>query len=374
MTPTTMRAAVLAAPGEPLAIEHLPVPSPRQGEALIKVIACGLCHSDLHVLGGKIAFPTPAVLGHEVSGEVVALGPGAQRPGIIPGKKVAAAFLMPCGACPDCDRGRDDLCQNFFELNRGRGVLYDGTSRLARADGQTVAQYSMGGLAEYAVLPATALTPLPDGMDALAAATLGCAAFTAYGAVRRGADLRAGETCAVVAVGGVGGYICQIARALGAAQVIAVDVAEDKLAAALEAGATAAVNSAVDDAVRRVMELTSGRGVDVAFEALGRPETWGTALSLLAPGGRMTPIGLGAGGQSAQVPINQLVRNSQRIVPSYGALTRQDLATVVELADCGAIDYRKVVTRRLGLDQAWDGYQALARGEVLGRAVVDLSA
>jgi S-(hydroxymethyl)glutathione dehydrogenase/alcohol dehydrogenase len=369
-----MRAAVLTAPGEPLRLEELPVPKPGPGEVLLRVAACGLCHSDLHVLGGAIAFPTPAVLGHEVSGEIAALGPGPAREGLKVGQPVAAAFLMPCGACPECDRGRDDLCPKFFNLNRLRGVLYDGTSRLARADGQAVYQYSMGGLAEYAVLPATSVTPLPDGMDRLAAATLGCAAFTAYGAVRRGARLLHGETCAVVATGGVGGYICQIARALGASQVIAVDVAQDKLDEALGRGATAAVNSSTSDAAQAVQDLTSGRGVDVAFEALGRPETWSTALSLLAPGGRMVPIGLGAGGKAAAVPINQLVRLSQRIIGSYGALTRQDLAAVVELAHTGQIDYRSVVTRRLPLEGAAEGYAALARGEVLGRAVVDLTA
>jgi S-(hydroxymethyl)glutathione dehydrogenase/alcohol dehydrogenase len=367
-----MRAAVLTAPGAPLRVEELPVPVPAGGEVLLKVTACGLCHSDLHVLNGHIAFPVPAVLGHEVSGEIAALGPGTAHTGLRPGQAVAAAFLMPCGSCPECNRGRDDLCPNFFQLNRLRGVLYDGTSRLARANGETVYQYSMGGLAEYAVLPATSLTPLPAAVDQFAAATLGCAAFTAYGAVRRGADLRYGETCAVVAVGGVGGYICQIARALGAAQVIAVDVSDAKLTAALAAGATAAVNSAKDDAAQAVMALTGGRGVDVAFEALGRPETWATALDLIGPGGRMVPIGLGAGQQTAAVPINRLVRTSQRIIGSYGALTRQDLATVVDLAARGVIDYRGVVARRLSLDQADQGYSALAAGEVVGRAVIDL--
>jgi S-(hydroxymethyl)glutathione dehydrogenase/alcohol dehydrogenase len=369
-----MRAAVLTAPGTPLTIEELPVPAPKAGEVLLEVAACGLCHSDLHVLGGQIAFPTPAVLGHEVSGTVAALGPGLERSDLKTGQPVAAAFLMPCGSCPECARGRDALCPAFYQMNRLRGVLYDGASRLARPDGQTVYQYSMGGLAEYAVLPATSVAPLADGMDPIAAATLGCAAFTAYGAVRRGADLRHGETCAVVAVGGVGGYACQIARAMGAAQVIAVDVAEDKLTAAHAAGATHTVNSATHDAVQAVREITSGRGVDVAFEVLGRPETWATALGLVAPGGRMIPIGLGGGGQAAQVPINQLVRTSLRIQGSYGALTRQDLAAVIGLAAQGVIDYRGVVTRRLALEEAGAGYQALAQGEVLGRAVVEMAA
>jgi S-(hydroxymethyl)glutathione dehydrogenase/alcohol dehydrogenase len=369
-----MRAAVLAAPGSPLRIEQLPVPRPGPGELLLKVRACGLCHSDLHVLNGHIAFPTPAVLGHEVSGQIAALGAGLERTGLEVGQPVAAAFLMPCGQCPECDRGRDDLCPNFFQLNRLRGLLYDGASRLARASGETVYQYSMGGLAEYAVLPATSVTPLPADMDQLAAATLGCAAFTAYGAVRRGADLRVGETVAVVATGGVGGYICQVARALGARQVVAVDVADAKLEAALAVGATHAVNSATVDAAQAVGEITGGRGVDVAFEALGRPETWATALSLIRPGGRMVPIGLGAGQQAAAVPINQLVRSSQRIIGSYGALTRQDLATVVDLARRGAIDYRGVVARRLPLEAAQDGYAALAAGEIVGRAVIDMDA
>jgi S-(hydroxymethyl)glutathione dehydrogenase/alcohol dehydrogenase len=367
-----MKAAVLVAPGKPLQIEELPTPKPGPGEVLLKVSACGLCHSDLHVLGGHIAFPVPAVLGHEVSGVIAQLGPGVERPGLEVGQAAAAAFLMPCGRCAECDRGRDDLCPNFFNLNRLRGVLYDGTSRLARANGDVIHQYSMGGLAEYAVLPATALAVLPDSMDPVAAATLGCAAFTAYGAVRRGADLRVGETCAVVAVGGVGGYICQIARAVGARQVIAIDVAEDKLEAARQAGATHTVNSAQQDAAQVVAQITGGRGVDVAFEALGRPETWATGMAALSSGGRMVPIGLGGGKQTAQIPINQLVRTSQRIIGSYGALTRQDLAAVVDLANRGLIDYQGVVTRRLRLDQAEEGYRALGRGEILGRAVIEM--
>lgn len=371
--PDTMRAAVLRRPGEGLAVETLRTPRPGPGEALLQVTACGLCHSDLHVRGGAIGFPVPAVLGHEVSGRVVELGPGAERGGLRIGEPVVAAFLMPCGSCEACARGRDDLCGPFFTFNRQRGQLFDGRTRLRTAAGEPVAMYSMGGLAQYAVVPVTALTPLLDGMDPVAAAVLGCAALTAYGAVRHGADLRAGETVAVVATGGVGMAIVQVARALGARRVIGIGVSDEKLAAARAAGATHAVNSSSRDPREAVLEITGGRGVDVAFEALGSPATWATALAVLADGGRMVAVGLGDGAQTAAVPINQLVRRSQRIVGSYGARTRTDLPAVVRLAAEGALGYRELVTRRLALDEADQGYELLAGRLVTGRAVVDMS-
>lgn len=322
---------------------------------LIKVAACGLCHSDLHVIGGAIAFPLPAVLGHEVTGTIVEVGPGNEHTGLEVGQNVAGGFLMPCGQCEACAAGRDELCGPFFDLNRLKGLLYDGTTRLAALDGEPIHMYSMGGLAEYAVIPSTSVAVAPDDIDLVPAAILGCAAMTGYGAVRRGADLRFGETVAVVATGGVGTNIVQIARAFGASQVIAIDVDDDKLAPMPGYGATAVVNSVTHDAREEVLKLTNGKGVDVAFEALGIPATWTTALDVLADGGRMVPIGLGAGVQTAGVEINRTVRRSQSILGSYGARTRQDLPAVVDLAARGVINYKDVVSRRLPLAEAGAG-------------------
>ena len=371
--PETMKAAVLRDHEVGLQIETLRTPRPKAGEVLIKVAACGLCHSDLHVIGGAIAFPLPAVLGHEVSGTIVELGPGNEHTGLTVGQKVAGGFLMPCGQCDACASGRDELCGPFFDLNRLKGVLYDGTTRLATLDGEPVAMYSMGGLAEYAVIPSTAVAPVPDTIDMVPAAILGCAAMTGYGAVRRGADLRFGETVAVVATGGVGSNICQIANAFGARQVIAIDVDDEKLEAVKKFGATAVVNSVKQNAREEVLKLTDGKGVDVAFEALGIPATWATAMDVLADGGRMVPIGLGAGRQTADVEINRTVRRSQKILGSYGARTRQDLPAVVDLAARGVIDYNDLVTRRYKLEDVAEGYEALRNREVQGRAVVDMS-
>lgn len=371
--PDTMRAAVLRDYDKGLQVETIRTPRPKAGEVLIKVTACGLCHSDLHVIGGAIAFPLPAVLGHEVAGTIVELGPGTEHTGLEVGQQVAGGFLMPCGQCRHCAAGHDELCEPFFELNRLKGVLYDGTTRLYALDGEPIQMYSMGGLAEYSVVPATALAPVPEGVDPVSSAILGCAAMTGYGAVRRGADIKYGETVAVVAVGGVGSNIVQIARAFGASQVIAIDVADDKLEAVKAFGATATINSMTQDAREEVLKLTNGRGVDVSFEALGIPSTWNTALDVLADGGRMVPIGLGAGRQTAEVEINRTVRRSQSILGSYGARTRQDLPAVVDLAARGIINYDDLVTRRFSLDEAAAGYEALRNRAVQGRAVVDMS-
>ena len=188
--PETMRAAVLRDTAKGLEVETLQTPRPRNGEVLIKVTACGLCHSDLHVISGAIAFPLPAVLGHEVTGTIVEVGPGNEHSGLAVGQQVAGGFLMPCGQCDACAAGHDELCAPFFSLNRLEGKLYDGETRLATPDGEQVAMYSRGGLAEYAVVPSTSVAVAPEGTDMVSAAILGCAALTGYGAVRRGADLR----------------------------------------------------------------------------------------------------------------------------------------------------------------------------------------
>lgn len=363
-----MSAAVLESAPGPLRVEQIPVPEPRDGEVLVRVNACGVCHTDLHVIKAEVAFPTPAVLGHEISGTVAALGPGVT--GLTPGTPIVSAFIMPCGRCRPCGAGRDDLCDNFFSMNRLRGTLYDGTTRLRRVNGTPLSMYSMAGLAEYAVVPATDVFPLPASLPLSESCVLGCAVFTAFGAVRHAADLRGGERVAVVAVGGVGLNIVQIARAFGASQVIAIDVRDSKLAAARQLGATDVVNGATTDVTKRVQELTDGRGVDVAFEVLGRPETFAQALELIGDGGRMVAVGIAAGKTAASVEITRLVRRGLRIIGSYGARTRSDMPEIIRLAARGIFRPESMVTKRFTLADADDAYQALARGEIVGRAIV----
>src|SRR4029434_8553783 len=170
-----MTAAILNQVASPMRIERIPIPQPRAGEALVRVHACGVCLTDLHGIKGEVGVPTAAVLGPESSGTIEALGPDTNGPG--KGTRIVAPFIMPCGTCALCEAGRDDLCEKFFGMNRLKGTLYDGTTRLHRDDGSPVAMYSMAGLAEYCVVPVAGLFPLPDSLPPVESAVLRGAGF-----------------------------------------------------------------------------------------------------------------------------------------------------------------------------------------------------
>jgi S-(hydroxymethyl)glutathione dehydrogenase/alcohol dehydrogenase len=363
-----MKVAIFEGVGRRLSVEDIPRPQPRQGEVLIKVAACGVCHSDLHVIKGELPYPTPTVLGHEMSGTIVEVAPDVLR--LKPGDRVVSTFILPCGNCASCNRGRDDLCENFFAVHRAKGVLYDGETRLHRADGTPLAMYSMSGLAEYSVAPATAVFPIPPGVKLHEACILGCAVPTAYSAVRHQGDVRPGATVAVVGAGGVGSNIIQVARAFGAAEVIAVDIREDKLAAARRLGATQGVNGAEGDPAAQIRALTGGKGVDVAFEALGRTETVVTAFDAVRDGGRVVVVGLAPTSVAAPIEITRLVRRSVSVLGSFGARMRSDLPPLIDLVARGEVSTEQLVTQRFTLETAAEAYDALSRGEITGRAMV----
>jgi S-(hydroxymethyl)glutathione dehydrogenase/alcohol dehydrogenase len=354
-----------------LVVEEIPKPQPKAGEVLLKVSACGVCHTDLHVIKGEVKFPLPCVLGHEISGVVEAVP--ADVKAVRPGDAVVCSFIMPCGVCHYCVRGRDDLCETFFAMNRLKGTLYDGQSRLHRADGSPLAMYSMGGLAEYAVVPATDVFSAPANVPLTDACILGCAMMTAYGALKNQARVQPNESVAVVGTGGVGSNVIQVAKAFGAGQIIAIDIRDDKLAAAQELGATHGVNAATGDAVAEVLAITDGRGVDVAIEALGRPETVVNAFMMTRDGGRVVVIGIAPGTTTAGIEITRLVRRGIHLMGSYGSRVRTDMPDVLGLAAHGQVSPSRPITRRYGLEQADDAYAALSRGEIVGRAIVTMA-
>jgi succinate semialdehyde reductase (NADPH) len=365
-----MQAVVLSEVGGHLAIEEIPTPQPKSGEVLVKVIACGVCHTDLHVIKGEVKFPLPCVLGHEISG-VVAEVP-ADVKAVRPGDAVVCSFIMPCGVCHYCVRGRDDLCETFFGMNRLQGTLYDGESRLRRSDGSPLAMYSMGGLAEYAVVPSTDVFPAPAKVPLTDASILGCAMMTAYGALKNQARLQPNESVAVVGTGGVGSNLIQLAKAFGAGLIIAVDIRDDKLAAARDLGATHGVNAAQGDPVAEVLAITGGRGVDVAIEALGRPETVVNAFMMTRDGGRVVVVGIAPGTTTAGIEITRLVRRGIQLMGSYGSRVRTDMPDVLGLAAHGLVSPSRAITRRYLLEQVDNAYAALNRGEIVGRAVVTM--
>lgn len=357
--------------GGRLSVEELMKPVPKEDEVLVKVAACGVCHTDLHVMEGDVAFPSPAVLGHEISGTVEEVGVNVKS--VKKGDRVVSPFIIPCGYCRFCRQGLDDMCENFFRLNRLQGKLYDGNTRLFRRDGTPVWMYSMGGLAEYAVVPSTSVFRLPESLDLQTSCILGCAVFTAYGAVVNQAELKQRETVAVIAVGGVGMNILQICKHVGASKIIAVDVSEEKLTKVRELGATHTINSAVSKAADEVFRITNGEGVDVAFEALGRPETIQTAFNSVRDGGRAVVVGIAGQKKTVEIDITRLVRRSIRILGSYGARTRRDMPEVIKLTEEGIIDPRRIVSKSYRLEQAADAYSDLKEGKIVGRAIITLS-
>jgi S-(hydroxymethyl)glutathione dehydrogenase/alcohol dehydrogenase len=257
-------------------------------------------------------------------------------------------------------------------MNRLKGTLYDGTSRLRRANGTSLAMYSMGGLAEYAVVPATDVFPAPTHVPLADCCILGCAMMTAYGAVKNQARIQPSDRVAVVGVGGVGSNVIQMARAFGAGEIIAVDIRDDKLEASRGLGATHTVNAAQEDAVAAVRALTNGLGVDVAIEALGRPETVVHAFNMVGDGGRMIVIGIAPGTTTAPIEITRLVRRGIQLMGSYGSRVRTDLPEVLALAARGQVSVSQPITRRYRLEQADEAYATLNRGEIVGRAIVTM--
>jgi succinate semialdehyde reductase (NADPH) len=364
----TMTAAVVDAPDGTLSIESIPVPLPGKEEVLVKVAACGACHTDLHVMKGEYTFPFPCVLGHEVAGHIIELGADVENLEV--GDRVVASFVMPCGRCGHCARGHDNLCERFFGINRARGHLYDDTSRLSRPDGQELAMFSAAGLAEYAVIPATSVFGVPENVTLESASILGCSVLTAYGAARHAANLLAGQTVAVVATGGVGLGIIQIAKAFGASQIIAVDIRQDKLDAARRLGATEVVNATEINPVDAVRDLTTGRGVDAAFEVLGSPRTLEQAFMMTADGGTTVLVGVGVGDAAASIPLTYLLRHQIRIVGSYGGRPRTDMPVLLQMAAAGQIDLDATISGRRPLADAESVYQQLGAGNVVARLLL----
>jgi len=369
-----MGAAVWRGDADPsnMCVEILKTPIPKENEVLVKVKACGVCHTDLHCIKGEVPFPSPAVFGHEISGEVVSCGEGVD---IAAGTKVVSPFIMPCGSCHFCEIGEEDTCETFFNMNRLHGHLYDGDSRLYKSDGEKIAMYSMGGLAEYAVVPKTAVFVLPPMLADhwyAESSILGCAFFTAIGAIRNAAHLQANHSVCVIGCGGVGGAVIQLAKHLGASPIIAIDIGERALNLAKTMGADYTINASQENTVDQVSKITDGRKVDVAFEVIGLKQTFEQAFHCVRDGGKACYIGISDVAVKAEVPITHIVRRRITLAGSYGARASSDMPNLIQMAADGGVDFKNAVTTRFSLDNAADAYSKLANGEIAGRAIVEI--
>ena len=361
---------VLASSSKEIVGETLELEAPCAGEVLVEVAACGVCHTDLHVIKEEVNFPRPAVLGHEVSGVVVEIGAGVAH--VKPGDRIVASFIMPCGACRHCQTGLEEICEVFFDNNRLSGQLLDGTTRMHRTDGTPVAMYSMAGHSSQTVIPASAVFVLPDPIDLHDAAILGCSIFTAYGSVFQTGDVQAGDTVAVVAAGGIGLSITHLAAAAGASRIFVIDLDDAKLALAKELGATDVINAREVDA-HDVITSELGHGVDVVFEALGTQATVKQAVSLADDGGRVVLTGIAPPDHILDTPIAHVVRRKIQILGSYGATVSTAMPAVIKLAEDGKLDLQKLITNRFQFDETEAAYQALDARQITGRGVISIN-
>ncbi|WP_291424207.1 Zn-dependent alcohol dehydrogenase [Deinococcus sp.] len=370
----TVRAAVLAEVGQPVQIQSVQLAAPGPGQARVRVVAAGLCHSDLSVVNGTIPQLAPLVLGHEGAGIVEAVGEAVTR--VKPGDRVIFNWVPSCGECFFCKDGRPDMCDEAFALMT-MGTLPDGTTPFSQLDASGVAEdiymFSQTScLAEHTVVPETALVPFAEGVPFEVAAIAGCAVMTGYGAVMNTAGGVAGRRVAVIGCGGVGLNVIQAAKLDGATRVIALDRDARKLEDARAFGATDVIDtSTVGDPISAILDMTDGLGADDTFEVVGHPETISLAYGLTRKAGKVVVVGVASPEQMVELGAFSLPAESKLITGSwYGqAVAGRDLPLILEKYRAGGLKLDELISHRYKLDELPQALEALERGE-LRRGVI----
>lgn len=335
-----MRAVRFHGPGRPVVVEDIEQPRPGPGDVLIDVAAAGVCGTELHFLDGLLApARTPITLGHEVAGVVAEVGDAVEDVAV--GDRVAVHYLHACHRCRWCRAGDDHLCDSPL------GFL---------------AFVTDGGFADRIAVPATAVVPVPEGLDLSVAATLCCSATTALHAVDV-AGVQPGTSAVVYGTGGVGLAMVQVLREVGA-RPIAVARNPERLALARELGAETTVDAAAEDVAARIRTVTDGAGADVVFELVGTRETGTTALASLGKRGTLVYVGYSV--DTVEISPLSLVVPEQRIVTSVGN-RRSELVAALDLAARGRL---RTTVAEYPLEQAGTALEDLRAGRVMGRAVL----
>jgi S-(hydroxymethyl)glutathione dehydrogenase/alcohol dehydrogenase len=358
-----MKAAVALDSGR-LNVLDLTLEAPRAGEVLVRMVATGVCHSDLSVLHGTVPMPLPMALGHEGAGVVQAVGAGVA--GFAPGDHVVLSFIPACGHCYFCERHESHLCV----AGSPDGRMPDGSNRLRLGSQEVRAMAMLGCMAEYAVVPAMSLLKIDRSIPLDRAALVGCSVMTGVGAVMHTAKVRPGATVAVFGCGGVGLSAIQGARLVGAKRIIAVDVLDAKLDYARHFGATHTVNAG-GNPVEAVKELTGGWGVDYCFEVTGKTAVMTQAYAAPRRGGTVCVIGIGHYTESLPLNACGFAPDGKIVVGCmYGnANFKVDMADLLELYLAKRLDLDAMITRTYGIDEAPQAFEDLAAG-VNARGVI----
>jgi alcohol dehydrogenase, propanol-preferring len=331
----TMQAAQLTETGKPLKIVDIPIPVPKAGEILVKVRAAGICSSDIHYQDGRSKVTRlPITLGHEISGEIAECGYGVNN--FHPGDRVCLFYLVTCGECMMCCTGKDNYCSE------------------ARMLGKNID----GGFAEYLVVPARNAFLIPETIPFAQAALIADAVATPFHALKR-ASVQTGESVLIVGIGGLGVHAVQIARVMGAAQVVAMDISAEKLELAQKIGATAIINPQTENLQERTSDLTGGRGFDVTVELIGLTSTIRQTIDSTALGGRAVIVGI-CPEEVGLSPYHDLLLKERTIMGSADQ-SRADFPVIITLVSQGRIDLSHSVTHELPLDHVNRGLEMLKK-------------
>jgi S-(hydroxymethyl)mycothiol dehydrogenase len=355
-----VRAVVAKEKGKPVSIETIVVPDPGPGEALVRVQACGVCHTDLHYREGAINDDFPFLLGHEASGIVEAVGPDVTN--VVPGDFVVLNWRAVCGNCRSCLRGRPWYC--FSTFNAAQKMTLDGRP-LSPALG-------IGAFADKTLVAAGQCTKVNPAASPAAAGLIGCGVMAGLGAAMNTGGVSRGDSVAVFGCGGVGNAAIAGARLAGARTIIGIDIDDKKLAWAKEFGATHTVNSTREDPVARVRELTEGNGADVCIEAIGLPQTYEQAFFARDLAGTVVLVGVPNPTMKIELPMIEVFGRGGSLKSSwYGdCLPTRDFPMLIDLHLQGRLDLDRFVSEQIALDQVEEAFHRMERGEVLRSVVV----
>ena len=356
-----VRAVVARGKGAPVSLETIVVPDPGPGEALVKVEACGVCHTDLHYREGGINDDFPFLLGHEAAGVVESVGEGVTD--VAPGDFVILNWRAVCGNCRACRRGRPQYCFNTHNAEQ-KMTLLDGTE-LSPALG-------IGAFAEKTLVAAGQCTKVDRAASAAAAGLLGCGVMAGIGAAINTGNVGRGDTVAVIGCGGVGDAAIAGSRLAGAARIIAVDIDDRKLEKARSLGATHTVNSKESDAVEAIRELTGGFGADVVIDAVGRPETYRQAFYARDLAGTVVLVGVPTPEMKLELPLLDVFGRGGSLKSSwYGdCLPSRDFPMLIDLYLQGRLDLDAFVTETIALEDVEKAFERMHGGDVLRSVVV----
>mgnify|MGYP000067693593 CR=1 FL=1 len=357
--------AVVAHDLNKYAVEEVTIDAPKAGEVLVKIKATGICHSDLSVINGTIPVPFPMVLGHEGAGVVEALGEGVTNVEV--GDHVTLSFVPNCGECYHCLRSEPFLCLK----STPDGKLMDGTTRV-KLDGKDVnVMQFLGNMAEYSVVPSMCLVKIDKDIDMKAAALVGCGVMTGAGAALNTAKVKPGSSAAIFGCGGVGLSALQGAKIAGANPLIAVDLSDEKLAAAREFGATHTVNASTDP-VAQIMEITNGIGVDYAFEVIGFPAVAAQAYASTRRGGTTCMVGAGSPDQEYTFSALEMPLSDKKVCGClYGSTNAKvDFAKLLGFYETGQLDLDRMCSRTYSIDEVKEGFDDLVAGKNIRGIIV----